>query len=324
MSHIALDAMGGDRAPDEIVAGGVAAAEHGVQVLLVGDEVRIRPILDGLGADLPIVHAESTVEMGEDPAKAVREKPDASVVICARLVAAGEVQGFVSAGSTGAAMASAAIIVGRLKGAQRPTIASIIPGLESPTIVIDSGANPEVKPKHLVQFALMGAALAEVACGRDPARVGLMSNGEERGKGRALERSAFELLEASPLTFVGNVEGRDLATGRVDVIVTDGFVGNVLIKTIEGSAALIQTMLMAAVERLDSGIRDQIMAEFVPILERMDYESTGGAHLLGVNGVVVIAHGSSSRKAIANAVRMASEAADAGLVAAVAKGLSLA
>ncbi len=322
MPRIALDAMGGDRAPVETIAGAIGAAERGVDVVVVGDEAVVRAEL-GDAADLvSVVHAPTIIGMGDDPARAVRDKQDASVVVCSKLVAAGEVEGFVSAGSTGAAMASAAIVIGRLDGVSRPTIASVIPGIESPTVVLDSGANPEVKPEHLVQFARMGAALAEVSFGRTPARVGLLSNGEERGKGRALERAAFDMLEDAPLPFVGNVEGRDVATDRVDVIVTDGFTGNVLLKTIEGSASLFSALVAGASAGMSEAARAELSHALAPVLETIDYEATGGAYLLGVEGVVVIAHGSSSRKAVANALVMASEAAAGGLVGHVAEVLA--
>ena len=320
--RIALDAMGGDRAPDEIVAGAVIAAERGVDVVLVGDREVVESNLEHSGVELPVVHAPDVIGMGDDPARSIREKPDSSIVRCARLVHDGDVAGFVSAGSTGAAMACAAIIVGRLPGVQRPTIASVVPGVPTPTVVLDTGANPEVKADHLVQFAHMGAALAEMLTTRRPVRVGLLSNGEERGKGRNLEKAAHDLLERAIPGFVGNVEGRDIASDRADVIVTDGFVGNVLLKTIEGAASLIQAMMGAAVSGLATDVRSQLAHALAPVVERMDYEATGGAHLLGVDGVVVIAHGSSSRKAVANALVMASDAAEAELVSRVAQGIA--
>ncbi len=252
--------------------------------------------------------------MGEDPARAIREKPDSSVAVCAKLVREGRAAGFVSAGSTGAAMASAAIIVGRLEGVMRPTIASVFPTEGSPTVVLDSGANPEVKAEHLVQFAEMGSALSEIYFEVDRPRVALLNIGEEPGKGRPLDKAAYELLAAAPVNFVGNVEGRDVATDRADVIVTDGFTGNIFLKTTEGAATLVYRLVAAALADLSEDARRDVISQIDPIRRRMDYEETGGAHLLGTRGVVVIAHGSSTRRAIANALRMARDGAERGLV----------
>jgi glycerol-3-phosphate acyltransferase PlsX len=307
--------MGGDHAPAEPVAGGVAASRQGVDVVLVGDEEIVRAELERLDApDVPVAHAPDTIGMGDDPTRAIREKPGSSVATCARLVREGGAAGFVSAGSTGAAMASAAVIVGRVKGVLRPTIASVFPTPGSPTVVLDSGANPEVKPEHLVQFAEMGAVMSEVYFGLTEPRVGLLNNGQEETKGRALERAAHELLRSAPVNFVGNVEGRVLAVDDVDVIVTDGFTGNIFLKTTEGAAAFVSGLFLEALAGLDEDLRGRLLPLLAPILERVDYEHHGGAHLLGIDGVVVIAHGSSSRRAIANALRMASDGADRGLV----------
>ncbi len=314
MARIALDAMGGDHAPGEIVAGAAVAAAHGVEVVLVGDPGRLGPLAEEHGFAGEIVEAGEVVEMGDDPGRAIREKPDSSVAVAARLVREGKVDGFVSAGSTGAAMASAAIIVGRIEGVLRPTIASIFPTPSSPTVMLDSGANPEVKPEHLLQFAEMGAAIAEIYFGADRARVGLLNIGEEKSKGRPLDRAAYELLERSALNFVGNVEGRDIATGAADVIVTDGFTGNVFLKTVEGAAALINQLILEQISDLDPELKQALMPALINIKDRLDYESVGGAHLIGAKGVVVIAHGSSRRRAIANAVQMAADGAERGLV----------
>lgn len=314
MTPIALDAMGGDRAPGETVAGAVAAASEGVEVLLVGDEPTIKIELESHSADLPVVHAPESIDMGDDPARALREKPDSSISVAARLVRDGSAGAFVSAGSTGAAMAAAAIIIGRAKGVLRPTIASVIPTPGSPTLILDSGANPEVKAEHIVQFAVMGSVAAEVFFGMTDPRVGLLNIGEEPGKGRALEKEAYELLASAPVNFVGNIEGRDLAANKADVIVTDGFVGNVLLKTIEGVAQMVIGMALDALDDLDPEVRVQVEKALVPLKRTLDYEHTGGAHLLGVNGVVVIAHGSSGRIAIANALRQARDGVERDLV----------
>lgn len=321
MARIALDAMGGDHAPTETVAGAVAASGEGAEIILVGESSLLEVELARWGADLPIVHAPDVIGMGEDPARALRDKPNSSVVTCARLVASGEADGFVSAGSTGAAMAAAAIVVGRIPGVLRPTIASVFPTPGSPTVVLDSGANPEVKPEHLVQFAVMGSALSEVYFEIRHPRVGLLNIGEEKSKGRELERMAYRLLSESALNFVGNVEGRVVATDLVDVIVTDGFTGNIFLKTTEGAASLVARSFEEALAEVAPSVLAEVMPRLQPIMDRMDYETTGGALLLGVKGVVVIAHGSSSRRAVANALHMAVEGADHGLVSRLADGL---
>lgn len=287
-------------------------------MVLVGDEESVRAELERCGGDLPVVHASEVVGMGDDPGRAIREKPDSSVAVCARLVKDARADGFVSAGSTGAAMASAAIVIGRVPGVLRPTIASVFPTEGTPTVVLDSGANTEVKPEHLVQFAEMGSALSEVYFGTVEPRVALLNIGEEPGKGRPVEKEAFELLVAAPVNFVGNVEGRDVATDRADVIVTDGFTGNVFLKTTEGVAALMAALFAGALSDTDPDVRRIVSERLEPVRRRMDYEETGGAHLLGTAGVVVIAHGSSTRRAIANALRMAWDGAERGLVERVA------
>lgn len=317
MSRIALDANGGDHAPRETVAGAVAAASDGVDVVLVGAEAALRAELDALEADLPIVDAPDSIDMAEDPARAIREKPHSSIVECARMTRSGQVAGFVSAGSTGAAMAAAAIVLGRVPGVSRPTIASIIPKPTGYTVVLDCGANPEVAPKHLVQFAEMGSAFAEVHFDLASPRVGLLSIGEEKGKGRKLEKETYGLLEAAPIVFIGNIEGRDLGSDRVDVIVTDGFTGNVLLKTTEGVAGMVAGMVLGVIAELPAEVRDVVLPALAPLRSRLDYENTGGAHLLGVAGVVVIAHGSSTRRSVKNALAMAKEGADRDLVARV-------
>lgn len=314
--------MGGDHAPSELVAGAVDAAQKGVDVALVGAESQLQAELDKHESTLPIVHAPDVVGMGDDPARALREKPDASVVVSAKLVAGGEADGFVSAGSTGAAMAAAAIIIGRIEGVSRPAIASTFPTPGSPTLVLDSGANPDVKASQLLQFAVMGSVAAEALLGADPARVGLLSIGEEKGKGRDLERESYELLEASQLQFVGNIEGRDVATDKVDVIVTDGFTGNVFLKTTEGTAALISRYVLEAVSSLPPEVQQAVMPALASVRERMDWETYGGAQLLGVKGSVLIAHGSSSRKAICNALIMAKDSAEKELPGRVASALA--
>jgi phosphate acyltransferase len=302
--------MGGDKAPIETVAGAVIAAQNGVDVVLVGPKGQLQAELAAYDVDLDIVDAPDSIGMGDDPAKALREKPNSSISVAARLVASGDAAGMVSAGSTGAAMAAAAIIIGRLKGVSRPSIASIFPTPGSPTLVLDSGANPEVNETHLYQFAVMGSVAAEALLGATNPRVGLLSIGEEKGKGRAIEKAAYELLASSELNFVGNVEGRDVENDKADVFVTDGFTGNIFLKTTEGAVRLISAYVTQELSKLSAEAQSEALPALQRVADRLDYETYGGGHLLGVKGVVVIAHGSSSRKAISNALSMASEGAE--------------
>ena len=277
MIPIALDAMGGDRAPAETVAGAVLAAADGVDVVLVGDEETMKRELAALSASLPIVHAPESIEMGDDPARAIREKPESSISVAARLVRDGSAGALVSAGSTGAAMAAAAILIGRAPGVLRPTIASIIPTPGSSTLILDSGANLDVKAEHLIQFAVMGSVAAEVFFGMARPRIGLLNNGEEPGKGRAVEKEVHRLLATAPVNFIGNVEGRDIGANRADVFVTDGFVGNITLKTIEGVAAMVIAMVLEALEPLEGSVRAQAIEAIGAIRRILDYEHTGGA-----------------------------------------------
>jgi glycerol-3-phosphate acyltransferase PlsX len=308
VSRIAVDAMGGDRAPAEIVGGALDAFRAGHDVVLVGDMEAIGPHLDG--ARVEVVPATEVIHMDEDPGRAIRDKKDASISVASRLVASGEADGVVSAGSTGAAIAAAAFIIGRVRGITRPAIASLLP---TDKVVLDSGANLTCRPDQLVEFAVMGAALATSHFGLDSPKVGLLNIGEEPGKGRELEKAAFDMLSTSPgIHFVGNVEGHDIASSRADVIVTDGFTGNVLLKTAEGTADMVQRILTGIVA--DDPAHQPALAQLAPAFGRfreiLDPESIGGAQLLGVDGVVIIAHGSSSRTAVSNAVAMAVEGAE--------------
>lgn len=316
MARIALDAMGGDRAPAETVAGALQAAREGVEVVLVGDPGALQPLLEREGAELPMVEADEVIGMADDPVRAVRERPGSSMVVAARLVEDGEAAGMVSAGSTGAALAAASLVIGRLPKVHRPAIATFLPTPGTHTVLLDSGANLECRPEFLVQFGVMGAVLAEIYLGLDPPRVGLVNIGEERGKGRELEKLAYGLLEEAPVEFVGNVEGRDLASGKADVWVADGFTGNVILKTGEGTAQFVAELVMEVLMS-DEESREaaRVLApRLMELKQRLDYESTGGGHLVGVDGVVVIAHGSSSRVSIANALKMAADGARRGLV----------
>ncbi len=305
--------MGGDLAPSETVAGAVEAARRGVDVVLVGRHDSLEIELSKLGTRLPIVDAADVVGMGDDPGRALREKPEASINVAARLVAEGSADGFVSAGSTGAAMAAAAILIGRIKGVSRPAIATIFPTPVTPTLVLDSGANPDVNPEQLAQFGIMGSVAVQALFGLEDPRVGLLSIGEEKGKGRDLERAAYDLLDAGPTNFVGNLEGRDIATDKADVIVTDGFTGNVFLKTTEGTSKLVTQYLLEALSKLSPDIQEQVFPVIAAVEEMLDYETYGGAQLLGVKSVAVIAHGSSSRVAISNALALARDSAEGDL-----------
>lgn len=313
MVRIALDAMGGDRAPAETVAGAVDAASDGVDVVLVGDQRTIVVELAKHDVSLPVVDAPDVIGMGDDPSSALREKPEASIPVSAKLVREGSVDGFVSAGSTGAATAAAAILVGRIKGVSRPAIATTFPTPITPTMVLDSGANPEVTPEQLHQFGIMGSVACETLLGVDSPRVGLLSIGEEKGKGRDLEREAYELLDRAAVNFVGNIEGRDLAVDKVDVAVTDGFTGNVLLKTAEGIARMVAGLTLEAISELDPETQEAVFPALMSLRKRIDWETYGGAQLLGIRSNVLIAHGSSSRVAIKNVLTMAKESAEKGL-----------
>ena len=314
--------MGGDYAPSETVAGAVEAARRGVDVVLVGHHESLEIELSKLGTRLPIVDAADVIGMGDEPGRALREKPQASINVAARLVAEGSADGFVSAGSTGAAMAAAAIVIGRIKGVSRPAIAVIFPTPVTPTLVLDAGANPDVKPEQLAQFGIMGSVAVQALFGVEDPRVGLLSIGEEKGKGRDLERAAYDLLDAGPTNFVGNLEGRDIATDKADVIVTDGFTGNVFLKTTEGTAKLVTQYLLEALSKLSPDIQEQVFPAVAAVGEVLDYETYGGAQLLGVKSVAVMAHGSSSRVAISNALSMARDGAEGDLPGRLAEQLA--
>ncbi|HXW82660.1 MAG TPA: phosphate acyltransferase PlsX [Acidimicrobiales bacterium] len=318
---VAVDAMGGDRAPAEVVAGArEAARDLGIPVLLVGDPAFLGDLEEEPG--VAVLPASQVVEMDEDPGRAVRVKRDSSLVRCAEAVREGRACAMVSAGNTGATMASALLRMGRLHGVSRPAIATPIPVPgSSPTVLIDAGANVDCTPLMFVQFAQMGWALATERFGMADPRVGLLSIGEEPTKGSAVVKEAHALLEsgaAGPdVRFIGNVEGRDVMTDRVDVVVTDGFTGNVVLKTLEGGVKTVVDAIIGALTSTDE-VKEAartVMAVLAPLASELDPDTYGGAVLLGVNGVCVISHGSSGRRAILNAVRVAHHAAADKLVA---------
>jgi glycerol-3-phosphate acyltransferase PlsX len=314
---VAVDAMGGDLAPGEIVAGArLAAEELGVPVLLVGDPDRI-----GDTGGLPVLACREVIDMHDDPASSVRTKKDSSLVRAAEAVRDGRACAMVSAGNTGATMASALLRMGRVKGVARPAIATPIPVPGStPTVLLDAGANAECSPAWLVQFAQMGTAFVRQRFGIASPRVGLLSIGEEPTKGNTLVKETHALLTAGAggpdVDFIGNVEGRDVMTDDVDVIVTDGFTGNVLLKAIEGSMRFAMRAVLAAFDT-DAGTRaagEVLLPALMPLVAELDPETYGGAVLLGTRGVCIISHGSSTARAVVNAVRVASQAVDADLV----------
>lgn len=307
---IAVDAMGGDHAPQEVVRGALEASrDPDVEVILVGDTRAIEPLVEGVtGASFRIVHASETVGMGEHPVESLRRRADTSVAVAAQLVRDGEADGMVSAGSTGAAMAAALLRLGRLPGVERPALCSPMPTVNGTCLLIDAGANVDCRPGQLVQFAEMGALYAQHALGVEKPRVGLLNVGEEETKGSEFAVKVHSLLKARPhLHFIGNVEGRDIPWGKADVVVCDGFVGNIVLKFAEGMALGLFHLLRSELQR---GWRAKVGAllarpALMGLKKRLDYTEYGGVPLLGVQGVCIVSHGSSNAKAIANAVRVA-------------------
>jgi glycerol-3-phosphate acyltransferase PlsX len=316
---IAVDAMGSDHGPAVVVEGAVAAVrEFGASVVLVGDQLSIEREITRLRAGslgLEVRHASQVVEMAESPSQALRRKRDSSLRVAAELVRDAKASAFISAGNTGAAMAIAMFVVGVLRGIDRPAIAAVLPSLRGFTVLLDAGANVAPKPWHLFQYALMGHVYARDIIGIARPRVGLLSVGEEEGKGNALTREAYELLKESSLNFIGNVEGRDIYNGNCDVTVTDGFTGNVALKVSESLGEMLFTMIR---EELTRDWRSKVGASLaMPAVDRfrkrVDYTEMGGAPLLGIDGAAIICHGASPVKAIKNAVRVAGEWAKTGL-----------
>lgn len=311
---IVVDAMGGDHAPQVPVEGSIQAVKdfQDIHVILVGFEDQINAELAKYEYPkdrISVVHASEIIDMNESPATAIRQKKNSSIVVGATLVRKNEADAFVSAGSTGACMAASVLKIGRIKGVKRPPIGTVFPNIKDQTVVLDGGANVDVGPEELVQFALMGKIFAEKVLKKSNPRVGLLNIGEEEHKGNKLTHETFPLLEQLPINFIGNVEGRDIFNGSVDVVVCDGFVGNIVLKTTEGVADTIFKILKEEVMKSS-------MAKFGAMLmktalkglkARMDYTEYGGAPLLGVKGVSIISHGSSDAWAIRNAIRIARE-----------------
>ena len=318
MLPVAVDALGGDKAPAEIVEGAKQAVAAGVPVLLVG------PADLADRGDLPLHVATEFIDMHEDPASSVRNKKDSTLVVSADLVRDGIASAMISAGNTGATMASALLRMGRIKGVKRPAIATPIPVPGStPTVMLDAGANAEVEAEWMTQFAVMGSVYANARYGIERPRVGLLSIGEEPGKGDTLRKKSFELLSAMDnINFIGNVEGRDIMTPDVDVVVTDGFTGNVALKTLEGTMRTIVKELFASIgEPQYKEHTEALMPALLNLYSKFDPDSTGGAILLGVDGVCIISHGSSSARAMLNGIKVAKDMVDCNMVGLIANAL---
>lgn len=326
--RIAIDAMGGDLGPAVVVHGALRALPHlppATEFLLVGDEAQLQAAL-GHGAATPrvaIVHAPDVVGMHEPPAASVRRKPNSSVAVAARLVHEGRADAMLSPGNTGGVVAAALFALGRIPGVQRPAIAVLFPTERTDCVLLDVGANSDCKPVHLLQFAVMGAVCARLRLGCERPRVGLLNIGEEESKGSELAVAAHALLAHSGLQFVGNLEGRDLLAGHADVVVCDGFVGNVVLKFAESMLGFTRGLLRHEIQssprlRLGGWL---LRPAFAHLKKRLDYQEFGGAPLLGVNGIVVIAHGKSTERAVENAVRGCARLVEDRLLARIASEL---
>lgn len=320
MIRIAVDAMGGDHGARVVVQGALAAARDlAVELTLVGPEDHLREQVERAGVTLPVAvrirHAGSVIEMAESAGEALRRKPDASVRVAATLVAEGDADAFVSVGHTGAVVMAAHAVLGRLRGVDRPALAAGVPTRAGLGVLLDAGATVGCRPAHLAQFAVMGSVFARAALGIDRPRVGLLSIGEEASKGTDLVREAHRLLERLPIRFVGNVDARAVFAGTADVIVCDGFTGNVALKVSEGLADLVTGLVAEEFARPDTVALPAWKRRVRRLTRRLDYAEYGGAPLLGVAGLAVVGHGRSSARAVRNAVALACRHVEAGLVA---------
>lgn len=314
--RIAVDAMGGDQAPAEIVKGAaLAVQEYDIDISLVGLPHEVQPLL-GSNPRMQLVPCTQVITMDEHPAQAVRSKPDASINVCARMVKEGRAQGWISAGNSGAIMAAALFIQGRIRGVERPALGSIVPTQNDFAYFLDVGANVDSKPDYMEQFAVMGSVYAREMMGRPKPRVALLSNGEEEGKGDERVRETTRRLRGSLSGFIGNVEPKDIYAARADVVVADGFVGNIAIKMAEATAEFLFRALRDEIPKTLTGkvggalIRPRVRE----IRDRIDWREFGGAPLLGIDGVAVVAHGRSDARAIKNAIRVTRDAVDNQLV----------
>jgi glycerol-3-phosphate acyltransferase PlsX len=328
--RIVLDAMGTDNYPAPDVEGAVLAArEWGDEIILVGDEVRVRSELDNhdiAGLKLELVHASQVIEMTDKPADAARAKKDASMRVGMNLVRGGQADAFVSAGNSGGLLAVATLhSVRRIRGVKRPALAAVLPMAAGRVVLLDVGANADCKPEYLYQFGLMGGIYAERVMGVETPRVALLSNGEEPGKGNTLIKEAFELFQASNLNFVGNVEGKEMIAAEVDVVVADGFTGNIALKTIEAVARMLNNLIRDELMSNPLTILGGLLARpaFRRVAKRIDPFEVGGVPLLGVNGVIIGAHGRSNGWAIRNAVRQARLAVEGDILNAIKAGLKM-
>jgi glycerol-3-phosphate acyltransferase PlsX len=318
--------MGSDLRPIPDVAGAVQAArEFGITILLVGDQARIQSELakyQTQGLDLPIIHTSSEIAMTEH-VESVRAKRDASMNVGVRLVKEKQADAFVTAGNSGAAMAAALFGLGRIRGIERPALGSVYPTSRGRCFLLDIGANTEVKPEYLCQFATMGSAYAERVMQIQQPRVALLSNGEEEGKGPVTVRDAYAMLKSSKLNFVGNVEGKDVPQGAADVVVSDGYAGNIVIKLSEGLAQTLIGFIKEEIKKRPLAMAGSLLAKpaFDALKTKLDYAEFGGAILLGVEGVTIIAHGRSNAKAIKNAIRVAKQAVEGKMLDAIRSGL---
>ena len=330
--RVALDAMGGDNAPGEIVLGAVQAArEYGIGVYLVGREEAIRAELakhDTQGLDLPILHTDEVIEMDEHPANAVRRKKNASMTLALQLVRDGKAVGAVSAGNSGAMLAASLFTLKRIPGVERPALGGVLPTKNGACMVIDMGANTDCKPEYLQQFALMGSLYMERVFQMKTPRVGLLANGEEESKGNQQVVEAHQLLKSNAATlginFIGNIEGRDIPANGADVVVCDGFVGNVVLKLSEGLAETLLSLIRA---QMTSSLVSKLAAAVLrpglrKVFKRLDYAEYGGVPLLGINGSAIVSHGRSNAKAIKNALRVARQTEETGVATAIADGLA--
>jgi len=314
--QIAVDAMGGDHAPAQVLQGASqAAAEYGIDIAVVGLPSSVQPLLDQ-HPRLRLVPCTQVVTMEDHPAQAVRAKPDSSMNVCARMCKEGKADGWVSAGNSGAIMATALLIQGRIRGVERPALGSIVPTQTGFAYFLDVGANVDSKPEYLVQFATMGAVYARQMLGRTNPRVGLLSNGEEEGKGNELVRETTRRLKGSMRWFVGNIEPKDLYASKADVVVADGFVGNIAIKMAEATADFLFRNLREEIPKTTRGKIGGLLIRggVRKLRDRIDWREFGGAPLLGIDGVAVVAHGRSDARAVKNAIRVAKEAVENQLV----------
>jgi glycerol-3-phosphate acyltransferase PlsX len=316
--NIAIDAMGGDNAPKEIVKGALLAVEQypDLSITLVGDETKIAEFLPD-NHPFKIIHADEVIETSEEPVRAVRRKKNASMVLAANEVKAGHADAYISAGNTGALMASGLFYVGRIKGIERPALAPTLPTLDGKGFLfLDVGANMDAKPEHLLQYALMASVYCKEVRGIDNPRIGLLNVGTENEKGNALTKAAFALLQEADINFIGNVESRDLLMGAADAVVCDGFAGNLVLKSIEGTAMSMFSMIK---ETLTSSLTSKIAAGVLKpklrgIKDKLDYTEYGGAGLFGLAAPVIKAHGSSNANAVLNAIRQTKDMVDKNVV----------